>query len=236
MTGKQRENRGEILLYRAEDNTIQLDVRMENDTVWLTASQMAVLYDRDVKTIRKHINNALREELADEPVGANFASTKKYGRHEGFTQTKEVMYYNLEMVTSVGFRVKSKRGVQFRKWANKVLKDYLIKGFVINEKIRREQLSDLRQLVQIVGRTVQSKAIESADETQAIFDVVLDYTYALDTLDNYDYERLTVNETTPEAHFRATYDKAMQTIAALRERFGGSNCLATKKMTRSKAV
>ena len=152
MTDKQRENRGEILLYRAEDNTIQLDVRMENDTVWLTASQMAELYDRDVKTIRKHINNALREELADEPVGANFASTKKYGRHEGFTQTKEVMYYNLEMVTSVGFRVKSKRGVQFRKWANKVLKDYLIKGFVINEKIRHEQLSDLRQLVQIVGR------------------------------------------------------------------------------------
>ena len=103
MTDKQRENRGEILLYRAEDNTIQLDVRMENDTVWLTASQMAELYDRDVKTIRKHINNALREELADEPVGANFASTKKYGRHEGFTQTKDVMYYNLEMVTSVGF-------------------------------------------------------------------------------------------------------------------------------------
>ena len=223
------ENRGEIIIYRAADNSIQLDVRMEHETVWLTASQMAMLFGRDVKTIRKHINNALREELAGELVGANFASTKKYGRREGFTQTNEVMYYNLEMVTSVGFRVKSNRGVQFRKWANKILKDYLLKGFAINDKLRREQLADLRQLVQIVGRTVQSKAIENTNETQAIFDVVVDYAYALDTLDNYDYERLTVKETTPEEHFRATYDNAMQTIQALREKFGGSTLFGNEK-------
>ena len=222
-------NRGEIFIYRAEDNTVQLDVRMENETVWLTASQMAMLFGRDVKTIRKHINNALREELADEVVGAKFASTTQHGAMEGKTQTNEVMFYNLEMVTSVGFRVKSNRGVQFRKWANKVLKDYLIKGFAINDKIRREQLSDLRQLVQIVGRTMQSKSIESTDETQAIFDVVVDYAYALDTLDNYDYERLTVKETTPEEHFHATYENAMQTIGALREKFGGSTLFGNEK-------
>ncbi len=139
------ENRGEIIIYRAEDNTIQLDVRMENETVWLTASQMAQLFGRDVKTIRKHINNALREELADEVVGAKFASTTQHGAMEGKTQTNEVMFYNLEMITSIGFRVKSKRGIQFRKWANHVLKDYLVKGFAVNEKLRREQLSDLRQ-------------------------------------------------------------------------------------------
>lgn len=222
-------NRGEIIIYRAEDNTIQLDVRMENETVWLTASQMAQLFGRDVKTIRKHINNALREELADEVVGAKFASTTQHGAMEGKTQTNEVMFYNLEMITSIGFRVKSKRGIQFRKWANHVLKNYLIKGFAVNEKLRREQLSDLRQLVQIVGRTVQSKAVESADETQAVFDVVLDYTYALDTLDNYDYERLTVKETTPEERFRATYENAMQTISALREKFGGSTLFGNEK-------
>lgn len=141
------ENRGEIIIYRAEDNTIQLDVRMENETVWLTASQMAQLFGRDVKTIRKHINNALREELADEVVGAKFASTTQHGAMAGKTQTNEVMFYNLEMITSIGFRVKSKRGIQFRKWANHVLKDYLIKGFAVNEKLRREQLSDLRQLL-----------------------------------------------------------------------------------------
>ena len=222
-------NRGEIIIYRAEDNTIQLDVRMENETVWLTAGQMAQLFGRDVKTIRKHINNALHEELADEVVGAKFASTTQHGAIEGKTQTNEVMFYNLEMITSIGFRVKSKRGIQFRKWANRILKDYLVKGYAINEKLRREQLSDLRQLVQIVGRTVQSKAVESEDETQAIFDVVLDYTYALDTLDNYDYERLTVKETTPEARFHATYENAMQTIAALREKFGGSTLFGNEK-------
>ena len=222
-------NRGEIIIYRAEDNTIQLDVRMENETVWLTAGQMAQLFGRDVKTIRKHINNALHEELADEVVGAKFASTTQHGAIEGKTQTNEVMFYNLEMITSICFRVKSKRGIQFRKWANRILKDYLVKGYAINEKLRREQLSDLRQLVQIVGRTVQSKSVESEDETQAIFDVVLDYTYALDTLDNYDYERLTVKETTPEARFHATYENAMQTIAALREKFGGSTLFGNEK-------
>ena len=146
------ENRGEIIIYRADDNSVQLDVRMEQETVWLTASQMAMLFGRDVKTIRKHINNALHEELEDEVVGAKFASTTPHGAIEGKTQTSEVMYYNLEMVTSVGFRVKSKKGIQFRKWASRILKDYIIKGFAINEKLRREQLFDLRQLVQIVGR------------------------------------------------------------------------------------
>ncbi len=222
-------NRGEIIIYRAEDNTVQLDVRMENETVWLTASQMAELFGRDVKTIRKHINNALHEELAGEVVGAKFASTTQHGAMEGKTQTNEVMFYNLEMITSIGFRVKSKRGIQFRKWANRVLKEFIVKGFAVNEKLRREQLSDLRQLVQIVGRTVQNKAVESEDETQAIFDVVLDYTYALDTLDNYDYERLTVKETTPEERFHATYENAMQTIAALREKFGGSTLFGNEK-------
>lgn len=151
-------NRGEIFIYRAEDNTVQLDVRMENETVWLTASQMAMLFGRDVKTIYKHINNALREELDKSLVVANFANTKKYGRRAGYTQEVETALYNLDVIISVGYRVKSQRGVQFRQWANKVLKDYLIKGFAINDKIRREQLSDLRQLVQIVGRTMQSKA------------------------------------------------------------------------------
>ena len=176
MDEKTIENRGEIIIYRAEDNTVQLDVRMENETVWLTASQMAHLFGRDVKTIRKHINNALREELADEVVGAKFASTTQHGAMEGKTQINEVMFYNLEMITSIGFRVKSKRGIQFRKWANKILKDYLVKGYAINEKLRREQLSDLRQLVQIVGRTVQSKAVKREDETQAMYDVGLEYT------------------------------------------------------------
>ena len=225
MNEKPIENRGEIIIYRAEDNTVQLDVRMENETVWLTQDQMAQLFQRDKTVITRHINNIYKEgELQRESTSAKFAFVPETRERQ-----YDVSLYNLDVIISVGYRVKSQRGVQFRQWANRILKDYLIKGYAINEKIRREQLSDLRQLVQIVGRTVQSKAVESADETQAIFDVVLDYTYALDTLDNYDYERLTVKETTPEERFHATYENAMQTIAALREKFGGSTLFGNEK-------
>ena len=220
-------NRGEIIIYRAEDNTIQLDVRMENETVWLNLNQMAMLFDRDKSVISRHIRDVFRErELSKEATVAKNATVQIEG---GRAIVRQMDYYNLDVIISVGYRVKSQRGVQFRQWANKILKDYLVKGYAINEKLRREQLSDLRQLVQIVGRTVQSKAVESEDETQAIFDVVLDYTYALDTLDNYDYERLTVKETTPEERFHATYENAMQTIAALCEKFGGSTLFGNEK-------
>ena len=221
MNEKPTENRGEIIIYRAEDNTVQLDVRMENDTVWLTQQQMAVLFQKDQSVIARHITNIFKEgELEKSNMQILHNTQFKY---------RPTAVYNLDVIISVGYRVRSKRGIEFRRWANKILKDYLIKGYAINEKIRREQLSDLRQLVQIVGRTVQSKAVESADETQAIFDVVLDYTYALDTLDNYDYERLTVKETTPEERFHATYENAMQTISALREKFGGSTLFGNEK-------
>ena len=230
MNDKPIGNRGEIIIYRAEDNTVQLDVRMENETVWLTQNQMAQLFDRNRTVIGRHISNIFSEGELDESLScAKFAHNKNYGRRAGFSKEVETKIYNLDVIISVGYRVKSQRGVQFRQWANRILKDYLVKGFAVNEKLRREQLSDLRQLVQIVGRTVQSKAVESADETQAIFDVVLDYTYALDTLDNYDYERLTVKETTPEERFYATYENAMQTIAALREKFGGSTLFGNEK-------
>ena len=223
-------NKGEIVIYQTQDGTTQLDVRHDGETVWITRDQMAQLFQRDRTVIGRRIRNIFSEgELDESLVCAKFALPKKYGRREGFEQEVEATVYNLDVIISLGYRVKSKRGVEFRQWANKVLKDYLIKGFAINDKLRREQLSDLRQLVQIVGRTMQSKAIENTDETQAIFDVVVDYAYALDTLDNYDYERLTVKETTPEEHFRATYDNAMQTIQALREKFGGSTLFGNEK-------
>ena len=177
------ENRGEIIIYRAEDNTVQLDVRMENETVWLSTSQMAALFNKEESNIRRHILNVFRDEEVSRDNNVHFLHVNGV--------KKPVPYYSLDVVLSIGYRVNSKRAIAFRQWSTKILKEFIIKGYAINEKLRREQLSDLRQLVQIVGRTVQSKAVESADETQAIFDVVLDYTYALDTLDNYDYERQT---------------------------------------------
>ena len=228
MNEKPIENRGEVIIYRAEDNTVQLDVRMENETVWLTQKQMADLFGVKKAAISKHVSNIFSQgELSPDMTVSKMETVVNRGFRGMVLDT--VDYYNLDMILSIGYRVNSKRAIAFRQWSSKILKDYLVKGYAINEKIRREQLSDLRQLVQIVGRTVQSKAVESEDETQAIFDVVLDYTYALDTLDNYDYERLTIKETTPEERFHATYENAMQTISALREKFGGSTLFGNEK-------
>ena len=174
-----------IIIYKDENNSIQLDVKMDGDMIWLTRQQLATLFGRDYKTISKHINNALKEELADEVVVAKFANTTQHGAIEGKTQTHELEYFNLEMVTSVGYRVKSSRGVQFRKWANKILKDYLAKGYAVNQQIHSEQIAELRQLVGMLGRTIQSQPVLSTDETSALFEVVTDYSYALDTLHNY---------------------------------------------------
>lgn len=121
----------EIILYQP-DSTLSLDVRVENETVWLNRNQIALLFDRDVKTIGKHINNALQEELAESPTVANFAIVQKEG---GRTVTRNIEYYNLDMIISVGYRVKSRRGIQFRQWANKILKDYLLRGYSINQRL-----------------------------------------------------------------------------------------------------
>ena len=219
----------QIIIYKTEDGQTQVDVRLENDMIWLTRQQIAVLFGRDYKTISKHINNALKEELAGSVVVAKFANTTQHGAIEGKTQTHDIDYFNLEVITSVGYRVKSKRGVQFRQWANNILKQYLIKGYAVNERLRKEQIGELRQLVGMLGRTIQSQPLLSNDETNALFEVVTDYTYALDTLDNYDYERLTVNKTTKEEPFHATYENAMEAINGLREKFGGSVLFGNEK-------
>ena len=223
------DSNNQIIIYQAEDGQTQVDVRMENDMIWLTRQQIADLFGRDYKTISKHINNALKEELADSVVVAKFANTTCHGAIEGKTQTHDIDYFNLEVITSVGYRVKSKRGVQFRQWANKVLKQYLIKGYAVNERVRKEQIGELRQLVGMLGRTIQNQPLLSNDETNALFQVVTDYTYALDTLDNYDYERLTINKTTKEESFHATYENAMRAIDGLREKFGGSVLFGNEK-------
>ena len=124
----QSDKENEIILYQP-DSTLSLDVRVENETVWLNRNQIATLFDRDVKTIGKHINNALKEELDGLSVIAKFATTASDGK------TYQVEYYNIEMITSIGYRVKSKRGVQFRVWANKILKDYLLRGYSVNQRL-----------------------------------------------------------------------------------------------------
>ncbi len=217
----------QIVLYQSEDGTTQLDVKLEGDTVWLNRQQMAELFGRDVKTIGKHINNALREELNDGiSTVAKFATVQKEGSRR---VNREVEYYNLDMIISVGYRVKSKRGVEFRRWANSILKQFLINGYAVNERIRQRQIAELRQLVLVVGRTIEQQPVATTDESHALFDVVVDYTYALDTLDNYDYQRLYISKTTRNELFYATYENAMQEIEMLREKFGASALFGNEK-------
>ena len=219
-----------IIIYQTEDGQTQIDVRLENETVWLTQAQMAELFQKDRTVITRHINNVFKEgELNREEVSAKIAHTTLHGAIEGKTQTQELVLYNLDVIISVGYRVKSKRGTDFRIWARNILKQYLIKGYAVNERLRKEQIGELRQLVGMLGRTIQSQPLLTTDESNALFEVVTDYTYALDTLDNYDYERLTIDKTTKNEPFHATYENAIHEIKLLREKFGGSVLFGNEK-------
>ena len=214
-----------ILFYQTEDGQTQVDVRIENDTVWLTQAQMAELFQKDRTVIGRHIRNVYKEgELEENGTCAKFAHMGNDG-----LQRYETVLYNLDVIISVGYRVKSQRGVKFRQWANRVLKQYLVKGYAVNDRLRRDQLGELRQLVQVVGRTLQHQDITATADGQALFDVVVDYTYALDTLDNYDYERLVIERTTSKEPFRATYENAMAEIRRLHDKFGGSQWFGNEK-------
>ncbi len=211
-----------IIIYQTEDGQTRIDVRFENDTVWLTQAQMADLFQKDQSVIARHISNVFKEGELDDKSNMHFL-------HNTIYKYRPTRIYSLDVIISVGYRVKSKRGTAFRIWARNVLKDYLIKGYAINEQLRHEQLGELRQLVGMLGRTIQSQPLLSTDESQALFDVVTDYTYALDTLDNYDYQRLTIEKTTQEERFHATYENAKREIDALREKFGGSTLFGNEK-------
>ena len=210
-----------IIIYQTDDGQTAIDVRLENETVWLNTNQMAMLFDREESNIRRHVTNVFKEGELERENNVHFLHVNGV--------KKPVPYYTLDVIISVGYRVKSQRGTQFRIWANRVLKDYLVKGYAVNERIHKEQIGELRQLVGMLGRTIQNQPLLSTDETNALFNVVTDYTYALDTLDSYDYQRLTINDTTSEAPFHASYDNAMQAICSLKERFGESALFGNEK-------
>ncbi len=216
-----------IIIYQTDDGNTQIDVRFENETVWLTQAQMAELFQTTKQNVSLHVNNVYKEcELEEKSTVKEYLTVQNEGKR---SVRRMVKYYNLDVIISVGYRVKSQRGTQFRIWANRVLKEYLVKGYAVNERIHKEQIGELRQLVGMLGRTIQNQPLLSNDETAALFNVVTDYTYALDTLDSYDYQRLTVSDTTSEAAFHATYDNAMQAILSLKERFGESALFGNEK-------
>ena len=218
-------NTSSIVLYTAEDNSIQLDVKLENDTVWLSIEQMALLFGRDRTVVSRHIRNIYSEgELTRDITCAKFA-------HMGIDndQVYEVQLYNLDVIISVGYRVKSVQGTRFRQWANKVLKDHLIKGYAVNQKITQQRYEELKDVVRLMSRTYQLQESVSSEEADGLLTMIGDYVYALDTLDHYDFQQLTLEKTTEEEFFHATYENAMEAINRLKPKFGGSALFANEK-------
>ncbi len=214
-----------IVIYRTADGQTTVDVRMNGNTVWLSQAQMAELFQKDRTVIGRHINNIYKEhELERETTCAKFAHMGKDA-----DQTYQTVLYNLDVIISVGYRVKSQRGTQFRIWANKILKEYLVKGYAVNKALTEQRYTELKQLVAVLGRTVKAQEALTSDDALNLVEVVSDYAYALDTLDKYDYQQLAVEQTTNEAKFRATYEGAMQAIEELRAKFGGSQWFAHEK-------
>lgn len=216
-----------IEIYRSHDGSVQLNVKLENETVWLTQSQMAELFGVDRTSIVRHIRNIYKsEELEKFSTCAKNAQVRIEGERQ---IVREIPYYNLDMIISVGYRVNSKNATAFRRWATTVLKQYLIKGYVINQQIKLDRYNELKDVVRLMARAIGMQEKVTNDEYGGLFNVISDYVYALDTLDHYDYQSLSIQQTTKEEPFRATYDNAMEAINALKDKFGGSQWFANEK-------
>ena len=209
---KNMEKTNEIVLFETQDKEIKLSVPVDQETVWLNRNQMAELFERDVKTIGKHINNALKEELDDSTI-AKFATVQNEGSRK---VERNIEYYSLDMIISVGYRVKSKRGVEFRKWANSVLKQYILQGYAINNN----RITQLGEVIKIMKRTQNSL------DSKQVLSVIEKYSTALDLLDAYDHqdmERPKGNEAT----YILTYEECMEAISSMR--FGNESELFGKE-------
>ena len=203
------EKKNEIILF--ENQGVKLEVNVKDETVWLNLEQMSELFGRDKSVISRHIKNALSEELKDEKVIAKFATTTKHGAIEGKTQTHIVDYYNLDIIISIGYRVKSNQGVIFRKWANKILKDYMLKGYAVNQR-RLEYLEKTIKLIDIAN--LIDDRLENNDAKE-ILKVIGEYSRALDMLDEYDHK--TLNRPKGNVDTRIiTYDDCMTIINSLK--------------------
>ncbi|QPH38812.1 virulence protein RhuM/Fic/DOC family protein [Pedobacter endophyticus] len=219
-------NKGEIIIYKNDMGLPAIEVALQGETVWLTQRQMAQLFDKDYKTISKHIINVFKEgELLREAVVAKKATTASDGK------TYQIEHYSLDVIISVGYRVKSKEGTRFRIWANQVLKDYLINGYALNNKKLQEQSQQLAQLKQAIKlvNSVQNKQLLNDEQLKSTFKILVDYVYALDVLDRYDHQKLEHTVSNLKGNFKIDYESAVEAINDLRYKFGGSKLFGNQK-------
>lgn len=219
-------NKGEIIIYQTSDGQTELDVRLEGDSVWLSQAQMAQLLQVRPQNITMHIRNVYKEgELERTLTCKDFLQVQDEG---GRLISRKIKFYNLDVIISVGYRVKSMRGTQFRIWANRVLKEYLIQGYAINRNVKAEQLDELKRTIAIMNEVLAAKSV-TKDEAIGLLRVISDFAYGLDTLDRYDYQQLEITDTTADEPFRATYESAMEALQVLKAQFGASDLFAREK-------
>jgi prophage maintenance system killer protein/prophage antirepressor-like protein len=217
-------NKGEIIIYQTPDGNTQLDVTLEKETVWLTQAQIADLFGTKRPAITKHLNNIYKSGELDEN---STCSILEHMGNDG-KQQYQTKFYNLDAILSVGYRVNSKNATLFRIWSNKVLKDYLVKGFVVNQQAKVKQLQEALDSIKVLTG-IATRSETTKEQANDILQVISDYTYALDTLDKYDYQSLEIDNTTTEEVFHANYDNAIEAIDTLREKFGSGGLFGNEK-------
>jgi len=216
-------SKGEIVIYRTKDKKIQLEVKLEQETVWLSQEQIAKLFKTERSVITKHLGNIFRSNELDEKSNVHFL-------HIAFSD-KPVKFYNLDVIISIGYRVNSSRATQFRIWATNVLKRHLIDGYTLNEKCLKEQslkFQALQRAVKLIGSMKDCKQLEYK-EAMGLLEVISDYNYALDLLDAYDYKRLKISKTSKEERFVLSYESAMEAVNELKKKFGGSGLFGVER-------
>lgn len=213
----------QLVIYQTPDGQTAIDVTVKAETVWLTQNQIAELFDVKQPAISKHLKNIFQSKELDEN---SVHSILEYTASDG--KRYNTKFYNLDAILSVGYRVNSKNATAFRIWVNKVLKQYLLQGYAINERVAAQKYDELSQLVKVLGRTISNQD-KLTEDSRSLLNVVVDYTYALDTLDRYDYQELRIEDTTGKEVFHATYENAMAVIRHLHEKFGGSDLFGNEK-------
>jgi prophage maintenance system killer protein len=222
-------NNSNFEIYQFDDGNTEISVQLEKETVWLNLNQMVDLFERDKSVISRHIANIYKEqELFREATVAKYATVQFEGGRE---VERKIEFFNLDVIISVGYRIKSKRGTQFRIWANKILKEHLVKGYTINEKRleqKTEQLKELQESVKILGKVLNHKTLTN-DESTGLLKIISDYAYALDILDQYDYQNLEIKDTSGKETYQLTYNEAIKQIKTAKKAYGNSELFGREK-------
>jgi len=221
--------KSEIKIYKTDEGKTSIEVKLEKETVWLNLNQISNLFERDKSVISRHINNIFKEgELEKVSTVAKYATVQKEGKRK---IVRDIDFFNLDVIISVGYRIKSKRGTQFRIWANQILKDYLIKGYVINQQRLEkqiEQFNKLKETIKILGNTLEYKEL-SNNESKGLLKIISDYSYALEILDQYDYQTLKIEKTSKKEIYRLTYEEAIKQIEFVKKTYGNSELFGHEK-------